>query len=272
MEYYSNFRNNPVTGLNLEKRREKLLAYIKIVAILITLISSLGVFVLPSIVQAKTNTVSIDDIYEAKKYINTYSDKTIEEEKLEVVDLRPTVTYSDETNIYMYSGIFTRYSTAGYRTWSHAFDLYRRGLIYGADPSYQCTFFAQMWFYDVFGFNSSGRGPSGNGGDFAYTVYNTAVYYDEDGKLQHYFELSYEPKSLSVGSFFGVSDGSGHALCIDEVDLINNTITYSEGNADGNGNVTIRNTVTISQFNAMNPGSHIYAVPTDALLKLIANR
>ena len=132
-----------------------------------------------------------------------------------------------------------------------------------------CTFFAQMWFYDQFGFNSSGNTPTGSGAQFASTVYQTAVYYDEEGVLQHYFEYGDKPMTMGIVSVSNSYNPEGHVLCVDEVDYLNDTITISEGNAYGSGDVRIRHTMSLSQFYALNPGYRVYVNPTPELINMI---
>ena len=55
----------------------------------------------------------------------------------------------------------------------------------------------------------------------------------------------------------------------DEVDYLNDTITISEGNAYGSGDVRIRHTMSLSQFYALNPGYRVYVNPTPELINMI---
>ena len=178
--------------------------------------------------------------------------------------------YHSDCNYYMYSGHYSGSSVPGRRTWAHAYDLYYSGKIHGATAGRWCTFFAQMWFYDVFGFNSSGNSAAGNGNTFASVIYSTAVYRDEEGNLKHYFRYTDHPETMSICSIYRSSLPEGHVLCIDEVDYENGTITVSEGNCNGVGDVRIRQTMTLSQFYANNPGYKVYVTPTEELLKMIS--
>ncbi len=208
-----------------------------------------------------------------ESYIDTslYKDPD-EAEFISKEDLIIKTVYHSDSNYYMYSGHFSGSSIPGYRTWSHAYELYNKGLIHGASAGRWCTFFAQMWFYDVFGFNSSGNMAAGNGNTFASTIYATAVYRDEEGNLKHYFRYSDHPETMSIVSIYKSSIPEGHVLCIDEVDYENGTITISEGNANGVGDIRIRQTMSLSQFYANNRGYKVYVTPTEELLKMISDR
>ena len=128
-----------------------------------------------------------------------------------------------------------------------------------------------MWFYDVYGFNSTRNMSSGNGGDVAYRVYVANTYYDEDGNLKHYFRISKEPESMSILSINGMSNPYGHVICIDEFDHENNMITFSDGNCTNRGDMRIRVTMSYDEFRRKNPGIYTFAVPTEELLELVQN-
>ncbi|MBR5755202.1 MAG: hypothetical protein IKX97_05230 [Erysipelotrichaceae bacterium] len=181
-------------------------------------------------------------------------------------DPRPQTVYNSDTNWYLYEGYYMLGTRAAYRTWTHAFSLYRQGLIHGSDTSYQCTFFAQMWFYDVYGFNSSGNGPTGNGDAFALKVYNSAVYYDEDGVLHHLFKLDDHPETMGI-----ISTTYPHVICVDEVDYEAGTITVSDGNVNGSGAIRIRQTYTLDEFYASTSGRMTFCNPTEELLETLKN-
>ena len=235
-------------------------------------------FFMPKIISASTiakDVCSPYDVVISRRKLENYRDVTEnvlkqEEEKeyVEIEELLPKPVYSN-FDYYAYGGWYQKWSAAGQQVWSHAFDLYRRGKIHGATAGYWCTFFAQMWFYDVYGFNSSGNSPAGDGSQFARTVYETAVYYDEDGNLKHYFQLDSRPMTLGIVSTTNSYDGSGHVLCVDEVDYINGTITISEGNVSASGDVRIRYTMSLGSFYAQNPGYKVYCNPTPELLKML---
>ena len=238
--------------------------------VLLVIISTF-IFVLPYVVLAEDNeNVDIDNIVEAEKYLNNYRNLNLNDNsnQEEFVIEEDTIEYNTDCNYYMFSGYYSYGERITQRVWNHSLDLYRQGLIHGAFP-YQCTSFAQMWFYDVYGFNSTGYGPSGNGGDMVYKIYGTHTYYDEEGNLKHYFELSSEPKSMSILSISGMSHPSGHVICIDEVDDKNGTITFSDGNVTNNSDIRIRVTLTMDEFRRQNPGYYVFATPTDELLQLI---
>lgn len=215
------------------------------------------------------------DYLVADEKLNSYTatplNKQLSEQELpDKEDFTIRTEYHTECNYYMYSGLFAANSTPARRTWAHAYELYNEGKIYGATAGRWCTFFAQMWFYDVFGFNSS-DGAAGNGNTFAMTVYNSAVYYDEEGNLKHYFRISDHPETMSIVSIYSDIE-EGHVVCIDEVDYDNNTITISEGNANGEGSVRIRQTMSLNEFYASNQGYKVYIAPTEELLKMISSK
>ena len=255
---------------SLKEKDSLNLEYIYIKGILVIYAVLILPFVLPSLVLAEENQELAGNIVDAEVYMNVYrsiSLRMIEEEEypeFEVVE----PDYNTDCNYYLYSGYYSFYEKPAQKVWRHALDLYRKGLIHGANPNYQCTFFAQMWFYDIYGFNSTGNRASGNGKDLAYRIYQTNVYYDEEGNLQHYFELSSKPKSLSILSISGISESSGHVICIDEVDYENNTITFSDGNVTNSGDVRIRITMDIDEFYRENPGRYVFATPTLELLQM----
>ena len=269
-----------LTELGTHRVQKRTLIYIATVNILLVMILICSVFfMMPKIVNASTQE-RIYNGYEmavARRKMETYrhlsTDLFIEEEipYVDIEELLPKPVYHT-FNLYNYSGWYSAGAYPARAAWNHAFDLYRRGLIHGATPGYWCTFFAQMWFYDVFGFNSSGNGPTGDGSQFAYTVYRTALYYDEEGKLQHWFKLSDRPETMSIVSTMNSHDGSGHVLCVDEVDYLNGTITVSEGNVSYGGDVRLRQTMSLSTFYALNPGYKVYCVPTMELLNMLKEK
>ncbi|MBQ1566584.1 MAG: hypothetical protein IIZ80_01685 [Erysipelotrichaceae bacterium] len=232
------------------------------------------------IVYARNLKASSFNAYEIKiadELLESYTDTSLYKDPDEVEfiskeDMIVKTVYHSDCNYYMYSGHYSGSSVPGYRTWAHAYDLYRSGKIHGATAGRWCTFFAQMWFYDVFGFNSSGNGAAGNGNTFASTIYATAVYRDEEGNLKHYFRYTDHPETMSIVSIYSSTLPEGHVLCIDEVDYENGTITVSEGNANGVGDIRIRQTMSLSQFYANNRGYKVYVTPTEELLKMISER
>ena len=244
------------------------------VTVLSTLILYIGIFCMPQLVYAYTNPDTSNEYEEevAVQKLASYSDNLLQvfdQEDPDLSGLLPEPVYHSDVNWYLYSGYYTKWSTPASRAWSHARDLYYRGLIHGSSTDYQCTFFAQMWFYDVYGFNSSGNGPSGNGDNFAMYVYNSAVYYDEEGVLHHLFKIDDHPETMGIVS---ISASSPHVLCVDEVDQRNDTITISDGNVMGNGEVRLRVTYSMSEFYRVNPGRYVFVNPTEELLEMLKNR
>lgn len=243
----------------------------QLVNLIMLIIISTFIFVLPYVVIAEEKQDKDDNnIVEAEKYLNNYRSLNLEnnENQEEFIIEEDTIEYNSDCNYYMFSGYYGFYERITQRVWNHALDLYYKGLIHGATP-YQCTFFAQMWFYDVYGFNSTGYGPSENGGDMVYKIYGANTYYDEEGNFKHYFELSNEPKSMSILSITGMSHPLGHVMCIDEVDEKNGTITFSDGNVTNNSDIRIRVTLTMDEFRRQNPGYYVFATPTEELLQLV---
>ena len=233
----------------------------------------IGVFTMPRFILAYTNPLPSDEFEEEKaiQRLTSYSENFLQAFSPKEVDLSsilPETVYHSDVNWYFYSGFYTRWSAPASRTWAHARDLYYRGLIHGSSINYQCTFFAQMWFYDVYGFNSSGNGPSGNGDTFALYVYNSAVYYDEEGTLHHLFQIDDHPETMGIIS---VSASNPHVICVDKVDYRNNTITISDGNVLGSGEVRLRVTYSMDEFYRVNPGRYVFVNPTEELLEMLKN-
>jgi hypothetical protein len=188
---------------------------------------------------------------------------------IEIEELLPKPVYHN-FSYTSFGGWYSGGSAAARAAWSHAFDLYNRGLIHGSTAGYWCTFFAQMWFYDMYGFNSSGNSPTGDGSQFAYTVYETAVYRDEEGNLKHYFEYGDRPMTMGIVSIRNSYLPEGHVICIDEVDYFENTITVSEGNVNGCGDIRIRHTMSLDTFYRIYPGRKTYVNPTPELIAMVS--
>ena len=260
--------------------RQNALRYILAVNIVLCMIVAIAFFSLPKMIQAysvsKTNKTDFA-MDKAEKELLRYKDaslKAFEEEKEYQIEdffnIFPAPSYPADVSFWHdYEGWYSPGSYAAYAAWGHAYDLYYAGKIHGATAGRWCTFFAQMWFYDQFGFNSSGWTPTGSGAQFASTVYNTAVYYDEEGYLQHYFEYGDKPMTMGIVSIYNSYNPEGHVLCVDEVDYFNDTITISEGNANGNGDVRIRQTMSLSEFYRLNPGYRVYVNPTPELINML---
>ena len=255
--------------MNEQSRKVRTITYLFTIDLILILISDFAFFMMPKIVQAYSAIgLSGQEAQTADEYLCAYRDITYdvfdllkpETDPSKIVNIFPEPVHRDDQEFYNYSGYYHRNSTIGSWAWNHALSLHRQGKIYGADTSYQCTFFAQMWFYDMFGFNSS-NGASGNGSDFASTVYNSAYFTDENGVTQRAFEYGDKPHTKGIVSIYSNTYG-GHVLCVDDVDYINGTITISEGNVGGNGEVRIRETMSLSRFYALNPGRKVYVNPT----------
>ncbi len=263
-----------------KKSRQTALTYILTVNIVVLMIVAIGFFSLPKMVHAYSVFKSNKTEFAMDKAARTmllYKDTSLnafeEEKEYEIEDffnIFPAPSYPEDVSFWHdYEGWYSPGSYAAYAAWGHAYDLYYAGKIHGATAGRWCTFFAQMWFYDQFGFNSSGWRPTGSGAQFASTVYNTAVYYDEEGKLCHYFEYGDKPMTMGIVSIYNSYNPDGHVLCVDEVDYFNDTITVSEGNANGNGDVRIRHTMSLREFYYLNPGYRVYVNPTPALIEML---
>ena len=269
---------NDSTFLKTKYERKALTNILTLNLLLITITCTI-VFSVPRIVNAYTNVRNNSSDFAVEKAVQVmanYRDVSLspfEEEEVALEDhfnIFPEPSYPENVRFwYDYSGWYSPGTYAAYAAWSHAYDLYYAGKIHGATAGRWCTFFAQMWFYDQFGFNSSGISPTGSGSSFASTVYNTALYYDEEGNLCHYFEYGDRPMTMGIVSIYNSYNPDGHVLCVDEVDYFNNTITISEGNAYGCGDVRIRHTMSLSEFYYLNPGYRVYVNPTPALIAMI---
>ena len=280
-----NIENNEEKSIGKRKRllskksERKALAYILTVNIILLTIVLVATFSLPKIIEAYTiaqNNRSDYAVDRAEFILNQYRNSTLalfEEEERTIEDhfnIFPSPEYPEEISIYEYEGYFSAGSSVTRAAWRHAYDLYYSRKIHGATAGRWCTFFAQMWFYDMYGFNSSGSSPTGDGSQFAYTVYETAVYYDEEGKLQHYFEIGDKPMTMGIVSIRSSSLPEGHVICIDEVDYFSNTITISEGNVNGVGDVNIRHTMSLDAFYYLYQGRKTYVNPTPELIAMIS--
>ena len=257
--------------------RKQTLSYIILAGIMLMVVAGIGIFSVPSFVSAysisstnvngfntnRANTLLLDY---ANNSTALFSKEDFDLSQFDIEPVKPV--YHSDVNYYMYSGYYGYGTIAANKAWSHGLDLFSRGLIYGSDP-YQCTFFAQMWFYDIYGFNSTGYGPSGNGDTFARRVYDINVYYDEDGNLQHYFKIDDHPETMGLVS---ISGRTPHVLCVDEVDYENGTITISDGNVNGGADVRIRKTYTLQEFYAVNPGYYTFVNPTKEMIDIVKNR
>ncbi len=265
----------------LQKPAErKALSYILAVNILMLTIVATAFFSLPKIIEAYSiaqNNRTDFAMDKAEWLMNSYRDNILsvfeEDHSLDSIEAHfgifPEPSYPEGVEFYEYSGWYSPGAYPAARAWRHAYNLYYAGKIHGATAGYWCTFFAQMWFYDMFGFNSSGNSATGSGASFASTVYRTAVYYNEEGELCHYFEYDDKPMTMGIVSIYSSTNPDGHVLCVDEVDYFNNTITVSEGNVSGYGDVRIRQTMSLDTFYYLNPGYKVYVNPTPELINMI---
>ena len=274
-----------VTQWRLEKGKaeRKVLCYILTINLTLIAVFATSIFFLPRIINAYS-TVRANKVMfaaeQADRLLNGYKSASllVFEEKEELTqptlemdhyfEIFPSPSYPQDVAFWHeYAGWYSPGSYAAYDAWGHAYDLYYQGKIHGATPGRWCTFFAQMWFYDMFGFNSCGySGGTGSGAQFASKVYNTALYYDEEGNLCHYFEYGDKPMTMGIVSVYTSYNPDGHVLCVDEVDYVTGMITISEGNAYGSGDVRIRHTMSLDTFYALNPGYRVYVNPTPELI------
>ncbi|MBQ6478504.1 MAG: hypothetical protein IJI44_03955 [Erysipelotrichaceae bacterium] len=274
-------RRNGLKTVIVEKRKQtenpSLTDMLKI-AIITTAAVYFLLFSVPRILYAYSGSdarIDFEQTYHAEKLLYGYMDTSLDffdeyEEEPELIEnILPYPIYHSVSNYYMYSGVYSLGSLPARKAWAHAYDLARQGLIHGASTGYQCTFFAQMWFYDIYGFNSSGNGGSGDGKNFAYKVYQTHTYRNEEGKLCHWFELGKEPKTMGIISISGIANENGHVICVDEVDYANDMITFSDGNYMNKGEVRIRVTMSLSEFYRTNPGRYTFVNPTLELLETL---
>ena len=201
----------PVTGKKRKETENPSLTDMLTITILTVAAVYFLLFSVPRIIYAYTandDRIDFEQSYQAEKLLNGYMDMSLAvfneyEEDPELIEVLPYPIYHSASNYYMYSGTYTLGTIPARKAWAHAYDLFRQRKIHGASTGYQCTFFAQMWFYDIYGFNSSGNGGSGDGKNFAYKVYQTHTYRDEEGKLCHWFELDSEPKTMGIISISG---------------------------------------------------------------------
>lgn len=174
------------------------------------------------------------------------------------------VEYTGELDWPSLTGKHQRGSTKAEIIWGKALNYHKAGKIGGSttNPNAGCTYFAQLWFYEVYGMNSSGPGlgPSGNGDQFAEVV------------LENYpdkFEKGREPAPgglLSIKYTSGKWSGYGHIVCIDEVEYTNAAhtegwVTFSDGNYDGAGGVRIRERMSLKDFKNNWNGQYKYVNP-----------
>ena len=143
-------------------------------------------------------------------------------------------------------------SVVGNMIWNHARRLHSQGKIHGSntDAIGGCTFFAQMWFYDHYGYNQSGDGASGNGKQWA------------DILLKTYPDKFVRGNSPAPGGVVSIDYGRyGHIVCIDAVDYDAGIVTFSEGNYDGQGSIRIMQTIKLTDFYKKWSGVYLYVNP-----------
>lgn len=266
---YAETADELVTEINKKKTNRLFLRGITFMILLIMVIYSIPV--VTSVYADPAAETTPERLYEAEKVFYLYQQHANgivdDEKKMDLIDVLPSPVYHSESNYYLYSGTYAQWQLPARKAWAHARSLYYQGLIHGSSFGTQCTFFAQMWFYDIYGFNSSGNGATGNGKNFASTVYQVNTYYDENGILKHWFEYGKGPQTMGIVSVSYPSNEAGHVICVDEVDYLNGMITISDGNITNNGDVRIRQTMTLSRFYSLYPGHYTFVNPTKELLE-----
>ena len=128
--------------------------------------------------------------------------------------------------------------------WNKIGQLRRNGTLSTNATRYNCTEFANYWFYCVYG---EGHVLTGDGHSMVTNLLNS-----DYGKEHFYLGSSPAPGGIySIGSS---SSKYGHVGCVDAVDYENKTITISEGNYGGgasgtiNTGIRIRKQMTFDEF------------------------
>ncbi|MDO5440327.1 MAG: CHAP domain-containing protein [Erysipelotrichaceae bacterium] len=144
--------------------------------------------------------------------------------------------YDGEIFVYGMNGTFVQ-------IWNTIGQLRREGTLSTYATRYNCTEFANYWFYCVYG---EGFVLSGDGHSMVSNLLNS-----DYGKEHFYLGSSPAPGGIySIGSS---SSKYGHVGCVDAVDYENKTITISEGNYGGvhgtiNAGIRIRKQMTFDEF------------------------
>ena len=150
-----------------------------------------------------------------------------------------------------YSGevIFNGYTDlTSYQIWSHINALRKEGVIGYRTSMWNCTAFAQSWFYELYGVNAL----YGNGRDMVNNLLSENNELVGDWGAKHFYRGS----SPAPGGIFSIGSpaGANHVGCVDSVDYENKTITFSDGNTNGAANststISIRRTKTFDEFAA----------------------
>ena len=119
--------------------------------------------------------------------------------------------------------------------WNRIGKLRRQGVLSTYAARYNCTEFANYWFYCLYG---EGFVLSGDGKTMVSNLLNS-----EYGKEHFYLGSSPAPGAIySIGSAY---TEFGHVGCVDAVDFKNQTITISEGNYGGGAKGTINTGIRI---------------------------
>lgn len=130
--------------------------------------------------------------------------------------------------------------------WREIRNMRSSGVIGYGTAMYNCTAFAQAWFYKVYGVNAL----YGDGKNMVNNLLDSNNVLCGDWGSTHFYRGS----SPAPGGIFSISSPSGgnHVGCIDAVDYENKTITFSDGNTNGAGNstatISIKRTLTFDEF------------------------
>ena len=128
--------------------------------------------------------------------------------------------------------------------WKEINALRRTGVIGYGTAAWNCTAFAQAWFYKIYGVNAL----YGNGRDMVNNLLNPNNALVGDWGATHFYRGS----SPAPGGIFSIGGVGNHVGCIDSVDFKNKTITFSDGNTNGAANasstISIKRTLSFDSF------------------------
>lgn len=160
--------------------------------------------------------------------------------------------YNSTSEEYTHS--LTNPNSVYYKYMTHCNTLRKKNYTHGSATCWgpgACTYVAQTWFYDVYGFNSVKSGGSGNGKQFAGNV------------LSNYPDKFVKSSTPAPGAILSINNtGNGHVLCIDEFD--GEYITITEGSYNNHGDLRLHYTMKYSDFlnqDYIKGHQLVYAVP-----------
>ena len=128
--------------------------------------------------------------------------------------------------------------------WNKIGNLRKQGVLSTYASRYNCTEFANYWFYCVYG---EGFVLRGDGNEMVTNLLNS------DYGKEHFYQGS-SPAPGAIYSIGSPNSEHGHVGCVDAVDFENQIITISEGNYGGgasgtiNTGIRIRKTMTFDEF------------------------